>query len=77
MVRAGSLEVLLSLLKTASYDTIGAAVAALRNLSIHDSNAVRMCSHPYTVCVYVCISAWLFFALCTCSSSSPSHRPPL
>ena len=40
MVRAGSLEVLLSLLKNASYDTVGAAIAALRNLSIHDSNAV-------------------------------------
>ena len=51
MVRAGSLAVLLSLLRSASYDTIGAAIAALRNLSIHDSNAVcSLIDTPY-VCV--------------------------
>lgn len=71
MVRAGSLTVLLSLLRSASYDTIGAAIAALRNLSIHDSNAV--CSLIYTP--YVCKS--LKYLYCVYTLPHPLPQKPI
>ena len=62
MVRAGSLVVLLSLLKNASSETIGAAIAALRNLSIHDRNAVCILICAPQICMFLC-SMQVFFCL--------------
>ena len=42
LVKSGGLAPLLILIKSDSLEVSVAAVAALRNLSIHSSNAVRM-----------------------------------
>ena len=43
IVRGGGLPVLVPLLRSSNTETVTAAVAALRNLSIHKGNEVNSC----------------------------------